>query len=107
MRSFSPFGGLQHAHCPGADAIMQDETLAAMLGVEDGLSPEMEVFTERMNAVLDRFESETEYDRTTVFKAVLEKVSREDEDGQTIERMVALAEALLEKVLHEKTGMDG
>ena len=97
----------EHREYLEADAIMQDETLAAMLGVEDGLSPEMEVFTERMNAVLDRFESETEYDRTTVFKAVLEKVSREDEDGQTIERMVALAEALLEKVLHEKTGMDG
>jgi len=82
------------------DAIMQDEKLVSMLGVPQ-LSEEEQYYADRLNAVLDRFEEETDYDRTTVFQAVLAKVMKEDEENQTLERIVVIAEALLGKALSE------
>ena len=79
------------------DAIMQDEKLVSMLGVPQ-LSEEEQYYADRLNAVLDRFEEETDYDRTTVFQAVLAKVMKEDEENQTLERIVVIAETLAEAI---------
>ena len=83
------------------EAIMQDEKLASMLGMPIQLSEEDQLTADRLNAVLDRFEEETKYDRTTVFQAVLAKVMKEDEENQTLERIAVVAEALLEMALSE------
>lgn len=84
------------------DAIMQDEKLTSMLDFPQ-LSEEAQISTDRLSAVLDRFEEETDYDRTTVFKAVLAKVMKEDEENQTLERLAVIAEALLEKALSDNS----
>ena len=83
------------------NAIMNDETLAAMLHMPE-LSPEMDEVAQQMNDILDRFENETQYDRTTIFKALLERVAKFDEKNQTFDKMLALAEQLLEAVLNEQ-----
>ena len=83
------------------NAIMNDETLAAMLHMPE-LSPEMDEATRQMNDILDRFENETQYDRTMIFKALLERVAKFDEENQTFDKMLALAEQLLEAVLNEQ-----
>lgn len=88
------------------ESIIQDDKLSALLGLPS-LSPEQEELAQRMSDVLDRFEAETEYDRTTVFQAVLEKVMKEPEEKQTLERMLALMYALLNRALLEKTGDSG
>ena len=82
------------------NAIMDDETLASLLGMER-LSPEMTETTQRLKEILDCFEEETQYDRTTIFKALLARMQDVDEDKQSLEMMVAFAEALLEKVLND------
>lgn len=84
------------------DAILQDDKLSSLLGLPS-LSPEEEELTQRMNDVLDRFEAETDFDRTTVFKAVLEKVTKEPEENQTFERILELLNALLYMVLNEES----
>ncbi len=81
------------------NAIMDDETLASLLGMKK-LSPEMTETTQRLKEILDCFEEETQYDRTTIFKALLARMQNVDEDKQSLEMMVAFAEALLEKILN-------
>ena len=61
------------------------------------LSPENADHTQRLKEILDCFEQETEYDRTTVFKSILTAMNEADEDKRTIELMVYLAERMLEK----------
>jgi len=75
--------------------------MAEMVGIQP-LSPEMEEKAQGLNTILDRFDAETEYDRTTVFKALLEHMPKEKE--QTFDRMVELAEKLLEAALNEQSG---
>lgn len=87
------------------NAIMDDETLASLLGMKM-LSPEMTETTQRLKEILDCFEEETQYDRTTIFKALLARMQDVDEDKQNLEMMVAFAEALLEKVLNDETDPD-
>lgn len=82
------------------DAIMKDEKLAEMLGIQP-LPPEMEAAAKEMADILDRFEAETKFDRTTVFKAILARMSEESEENQTLERMNELAAQLLETALNE------
>jgi len=82
------------------DAISNDAKLAEMVGIQP-LSPEMEEKAQRLNAILDRFDAETEHDRTTVFKALLEYMSKSKD--QTLDRMVELAEKLLEATLNEQS----
>lgn len=84
------------------DSILQDDKLSSLLGIPS-LSPDEEELAQRMNDILDRFESETNFDRTTVFKAVLEKVTKEPEENQTFERMLELLDALLNMVLNEES----
>lgn len=54
-----------------------------------------------MNAILDRFDAETEFDRTTVFSALLDRMP--NEENQTLDRMIELAEKLLKAALEEQT----
>ena len=84
------------------NAIIDDETLASLLGMKM-LSPEMTETTQRLKEILDCFEEETQYDRTTIFKALLARMQDVDEDKQCLEMMVAFAEALLEKILNSET----
>ena len=56
-----------------------------------------------MNDLLDRFEAETDFDRTTVFKALIERVAKEpDESRKTLGHMIELGERLLEATLEEQ-----
>lgn len=81
------------------DAIMKDEELAEMVGVPQ-LSPEMEQQAQKLKAILDRFDAETEYDRTTIFEALLDYMPKEK--NQTLERMIEVAEKLLQAALDEQ-----
>lgn len=87
------------------NAIMDDETLASLLGMKM-LSPEMSETAQRLKEILDCFEEETQYDRTTIFKALLARMQDVDEDKQSLEMMVAFAEKLLETVLNKETDPD-
>ena len=87
------------------NAIMDDETLASLLGMKM-LSPEMSETAQRLKEILDCFEEETQYDRTTIFKALLARIQDVDEDKQSLEMMVAFAEKLLETVLNKETDPD-
>lgn len=87
------------------NAIMNDEALASLLGMEM-LSPEMVESTLRLKEILDCFEEETEFDRTTIFKALLARMQKVDEEKRTLETMVAFAEALLEKILNGELDPD-
>lgn len=80
-------------------AIMDDEKLASMLNMPK-LTSEQEETAQRMNAILDRFDEETDIDRTTAFKAVLEYMMKQDEDHQTLEYMADRLERLLEQILN-------
>lgn len=80
-------------------AIMDDEKLASMLNLPM-LSPEQEETAQRMNAILDRFDNETDIDRTTAFKAVLDYTMTQDEELQTLEYMADRLERLLEQILN-------
>lgn len=53
-----------------------------------------------MNAILDRFDNETDIDRTTAFKAVLDYTMKQDEESQTLEYMADRLERLLEQILN-------
>lgn len=82
------------------DAIMKDEKLAELVGIQP-LPLEMEQQVQKLNAILDRFDAETEFDRTTVFTALLDRMPKEKNqtlDGM-IDCMTKLAERLLEAVL--------
>lgn len=80
-------------------AIMDDEKLASMLNLPM-LSPKQEETAQRMNAILDRFDNETDIDRTTAFKAVLDYTMKQDEELQTLEYMADRLERLLEQILN-------
>lgn len=89
----------EHEYYLKYSAVMDDEKLASMLNIPK-LSPEQEEITQRMNAILDRFDEETDIDRTTAFKAVLEHMMKQDEDHQTLEYMADRLERLLEQILN-------
>lgn len=82
------------------EAISKDEKLAEMVGIQP-LPLEMEQQVQKMNAILDRFDAETEFDRTTVFSALLDRMPKEE--NQTLDRMIELAEKLLKAALEEQT----
>lgn len=88
----------EHKNYLEYNAIMDDEVLASLLGIKM-LSSEMNETAQRLKEILDCFEKETQYDRTTVFKALLDRMMKVDEEKQTLEMMVAFAERLLENVL--------
>ena len=73
-----------------------DDKLKTLMDMEI-LSPENADHTQRLKEILDCFEQETEYDRTTGFKSILTAMNEADEDKRTIELIVYLAERMLEK----------
>lgn len=81
------------------EAIMNDEQLASMLNMPT-LSPEDEAVAQRINDILDRFEAETDVDKTTAFRAVLDYMKKQDEGKLSLEYMAAYLEYLLEKILN-------
>lgn len=83
------------------NAVMDDETLASLLGMKR-LSPEMSETAQRLKEILDCFEEETQYDRTTIFKALLARMKNVDEEKQSLEMMVAFAEKSLEITLNKE-----
>lgn len=84
------------------EAMANDPVLAEMVEIEP-LSPELEAMAQQMNDLLDRFEAETDFDRTTVFKALIERVAKEpDESRKTLGHMIELGERLLEATLEEQ-----
>lgn len=81
------------------EAIMNDDQLASMLNMPT-LSPEDEAVAQRINDILDRFEVETNVDKTTAFRAVLDYMKKQDEGKLSLEYMAAYLEYLLEKILN-------
>lgn len=81
------------------EAIMNDDQLASMLNMPT-LSPEDEAVAQRINDILDRFEAETDVDKTTAFRAVLDYMKKQDEGKLSLEYMAAYLEYLLEKILN-------
>ena len=86
---------------------MEDEELASMFDIPE-LSPEEEAVVQLINEVLDRFDNETQVDRTTAFKAALNYVMQQDkEEEKSLEGIAATLTVLLEKVLDEEQNMEG
>lgn len=81
------------------EAIMNDEKLASMLNMPELPPGEVEM-VQHIKGILDRFEAETDIDRTTAFKAVLENMMKQNEENQTFEFMAGRLERLLEMVLN-------
>ena len=76
------------------DAIMQDKKLSALLGIPE-LSDEEKELALKMKGILDRIDEETRIDRTTAFRAVLDKMAKEPEENWSLHYMATLLEALL------------
>ena len=70
-----------------------------MIGIQP-LSSEMEQQVQKLKSILDRFDAETEFDRTTIFKALLDHMPKEKD--QTLERMIEVAEKLLQAALDKQ-----
>lgn len=83
------------------EAIMNDDQLATMLNMPT-LSPDDEAKAQRINDILDRFEAETDVDKTTAFRAVLDYMKKQDEGKLSLEYMAAYLEYLLGKILNEE-----
>ena len=54
-----------------------------------------------MKGILDRIDEETRIDRTTAFRAVLDKMTKEPEENWSLHYMATLLEALLYFMLNE------
>lgn len=80
------------------NAIMNDEQLATMLNMPS-LSPEEEAIAQQIETILNRFETETEVDKTTAFRAVMDYMKTQDEEKQSLAYMSAYLEYLLDKIL--------
>ncbi len=88
------------------ETIMQDSALAAMLNMAE-LSEEDKATAQLIKEILDRFDNETNVDRTTAFRAVVDYLVKEESAEITVERIAAMLMMLLEKILdEEKHGED-
>ena len=65
------------------DAIMQDKKLSELLGIPE-LSDEEKELALKMKGILDRIDDETRIDRTTAFRAVLDKMTKEPEENWSL-----------------------
>lgn len=86
-------------------ALEQDEKLASMFQMPE-LSLEDNEVLQNIKELLDRFDEETNIDRTTAFKITLEHMSRKDDEYQTFEYMAVALEELLNVVLEKENGED-
>ena len=78
------------------ETLMEDEELASMFDI-----PELSRGRggcQLINEVLDRFDNETQVDRTTAFKAALNYVMQQDEEAEkSIEGIAATLTVLLKR----------
>ena len=70
------------------------------------LSPEEEAVVQLINEILDRFDSETQVDRTTAFKAAIRYLMQQDEEAMKLEKIAATLTVLLENVLEEEKNVE-
>ena len=82
------------------DAIMKDERLASLLGMQDSFKPEDGPDLERIENLLDRFETETELDRNDVFYAVFRLIIKSKDEDITLAKIADMMEVLLYLVLN-------
>lgn len=60
-----------------------------------------------INEILDRFDNETQVDRTTAFKAAIRYLMEQDEDeAMNLEKIAATLTVLLENVLDEDKNVE-
>lgn len=80
------------------DCIMKDKKLANMLGLSTDLSPELQLFVDHMNGVLDTLEETTGEDRTDIFKMFLVRVNSIIGEGDDIvEIMEQVAQDMIDE----------
>ncbi len=82
------------------DAIMKDEQLASLLGMQDSFKPEDEPDLERIKALLERFETETDLNRNDVFYGVFQLIMKSKDEDITLGKIANLMEVLLYLVLN-------
>ena len=82
------------------DAIMKDERLASLLGMQDSFKPEDEPDLERIDALLERFETETDLNRNDVFYGVFQLIMKSKDEDITLGKIADLMEVLLYLVLN-------
>lgn len=87
------------------ETLMEDEELASMFDIPE-LSPEEEAVVQLINEILDRFDSETQVDRTTAFKAAIRYLMQQDEEAMKLEKIAATLTVLLENVLEEEKNVE-
>lgn len=80
------------------EAVMEDEALSGLLNMPE-LTQEQEEAVSVINGILDRFDAETEVDRTTAFRAALSHMGKTQEDGMDFDRLIDLLQKLLEALL--------
>ena len=79
---------------------MQAKKLSALLGIPE-LSDEEKELALKMKGILDRSDEETRIDRTTAFRAVLDRMAKEPNENWSLHYMATLLEALLYFMLNE------
>ena len=82
------------------DAIMKDERLASLLGMQDSFKLEDEPDLERIEALLERFETETDLNRNDVFYGVFQLIMKSKDEDITLGKIANLMEVLLYLVLN-------
>ena len=82
------------------DAIMKDERLASLLGMQDSFKPEDEPDLERIEALLERFEAETDLNQNDVFYGVFQLIMKSKDEDITLGKIANLMEVLLYLVLN-------
>ena len=82
------------------DAIMKDERLASLLGMQDSFKQEDGPDLERIENLLERFETETELDRNEVFYAVFRLIIKSKDEDITLAKIADMMEVLLYLVLN-------
>ena len=97
---FEELMSAEHKSYIECDAIMQDKKLSALLGIPE-LSNEEKELALKMKDILDRIDEETRIDRTTAFRAVLDKMAKEPDENWSLHYMATLLEALLYFMLNE------
>ena len=89
------------------ETLMEDEELASMFDIPE-LSPEEEAVVQLINEILDRFDNETQLDRTTAFKAAICYLTQQDEEeAMNLEKIAATLTVLLEKCVGRRKECGG
>lgn len=82
------------------EALSEDKALSELVHVP-ALSEKDEAVVSLIQEILDRFEAETDIDRTTAFRVVFDHVMAEQNDTISLEHIAGMLQALLEALLQE------